>query len=144
MIIPPKDRPIDRVLGKLPDCKASGKGWVACCPAHDDHNPSLSITEGEGGKVLLKCHADCETEAVLSAIQLTFADLSPAAEASSRTDSQRVNGESRKEVAVYTYRDEQGKVLSQVVRFEPRTLSAATQNRRRLDLQRQGRADCSL
>jgi len=29
------------------DAKANGKGWTACCPAHDDTTPSLSIGENE-------------------------------------------------------------------------------------------------
>ena len=27
--------------------RKQGKGWQACCPAHEDKNPSLSITDGE-------------------------------------------------------------------------------------------------
>jgi len=37
---------------------------MACCPAHDDTNPSLSITETTDGKLLWKCHAGCSQEAV--------------------------------------------------------------------------------
>ncbi len=44
--------PIELVLSKLPDAKPSGKGSIARCPAHDDKNPSLSITEGDGGRAL--------------------------------------------------------------------------------------------
>jgi hypothetical protein len=33
----------------------SGKGWIAKCPCHDDKRPSLSITEGEDGRLLLNC-----------------------------------------------------------------------------------------
>jgi hypothetical protein len=32
-----------------------GKGWMACCPAHDDDEPSLSIDDAYDGKVLLYC-----------------------------------------------------------------------------------------
>ncbi len=35
-------------------------GWMARCPAHDDRKPSLSIREGDHGKVLVCCHAGCE------------------------------------------------------------------------------------
>jgi hypothetical protein len=31
------------------------------CPAHDDRAPSLSISEGDDGRTLLKCHAGCST-----------------------------------------------------------------------------------
>lgn len=49
--------------------KRSGSGYVACCPAHDDKNPSLSISEGAGGKVLYRCHAGCEQSALLAAVR---------------------------------------------------------------------------
>ena len=37
---------------------------IACCPAHDDNNPSLSITETADGKLLWHCFAGCSQEAV--------------------------------------------------------------------------------
>src|SRR6266851_2738687 len=38
------------------------------CPAHDDRNPSLSVTEPEG-KVLLKCFAGCTQDAVIEELR---------------------------------------------------------------------------
>jgi hypothetical protein len=46
----------------------------AQCPAHEDHGPSLAITQIEG-QALIYCHARCRTEDVLTAIGLTLADL---------------------------------------------------------------------
>ena len=51
--------------------------YVSRCPAHDDRSPSLSIKDGDDGRVLIHCFAGCETEDVLSAVGLTFADLMP-------------------------------------------------------------------
>jgi hypothetical protein len=48
--------------------KRSGDGWMAKCPAHDDHNPSLSVTL-KLGKVLLHCHSGCTQEAVVDALR---------------------------------------------------------------------------
>jgi len=45
------------VLDKLDGVRRSGSGHAARCPAHDDRHASLSVGEGEGGRVLLKCHA---------------------------------------------------------------------------------------
>ena len=42
---------------------------MACCPAHDDTNPSLSITETPDGKLLWHCHAGCSQEAVQQALE---------------------------------------------------------------------------
>ncbi|MNZ21162.1 DNA primase [compost metagenome] len=70
--------PIDLVLSRLDKVKAAGAGkWKACCPAHDDRDPSLSIREADDGKVLLHCWAGCFTADVLAAIGLTVRDLFP-------------------------------------------------------------------
>lgn len=77
--------PIDVVLARLDKVKTSGAGkWKACCPAHDDSTPSLSIREADDGKVLLHCWAGCFTEDVLAAIGLTVRDLFPAVHGNSR------------------------------------------------------------
>ena len=70
-------QPIEKVLSRLPNRKATGTGFSACCPAHDDHNPSLSITEAENGAVLLKCFAGCSTGQVVAALGLRKVDLFP-------------------------------------------------------------------
>lgn len=62
-------------LTLLPDAKKSGSGWSACCPAHDDRQPSLSIAEGDDGRVLLKCHAGCPVDAICAALGLKPTDL---------------------------------------------------------------------
>ena len=43
-----------RTIAKALGGRKAGAGWMARCPAHDDHEPSLSITPGEDGKVLLR------------------------------------------------------------------------------------------
>jgi len=42
---------------------------TACCPAHEDRNPSLQISDGEAA-ILLKCHAGCETRDVINALKV--------------------------------------------------------------------------
>lgn len=49
--------------------KANGHGWTARCICHEDTTPSLSIAEGDGGKVLVKCHAGCEQSALVNALR---------------------------------------------------------------------------
>jgi hypothetical protein len=55
----------------------SGNGWIAKCPAHDDHNPSLCINPGRGGNTLVKCHAGCSLDQILPAVGLRKRDLFP-------------------------------------------------------------------
>lgn len=54
--------------------KKSGGGWVARCPAHDDHDPSLKIDVSADGTVLLCCHAHCEQQAVFDAVRNLVGD----------------------------------------------------------------------
>jgi hypothetical protein len=39
---------------------------MACCPAHDDRNPSLSVRRAPDGRVLVHCFAGCSLDAVLA------------------------------------------------------------------------------
>jgi hypothetical protein len=48
--------------------KRSGAGYLACCPAHDDRNPSLRISDGDNGKVIVNCKAGCSQDAVIAAL----------------------------------------------------------------------------
>jgi hypothetical protein len=54
-------------------CERRGS-WTVSCPAHEDHDPSLTIT-ATGDKVLLHCFAGCEVVAICAAIGITVEDL---------------------------------------------------------------------
>lgn len=56
------------VASRLKKPKKSGSNWVACCPAHEDSTPSLSISDGDKG-IVVHCHAGCSQESVLNAIE---------------------------------------------------------------------------
>lgn len=49
--------------------RRAGKSWLACCPAHDDRNPSLTITDGDDGRTLVHCFSGCPQEAVIEALR---------------------------------------------------------------------------
>ncbi len=72
--------PSDVVVAFLAQCegvRSRADGWTARCPAHKDRSPSLSITAGDDGRVLLYCHAGCSTKAVVRALRLNLRDLFP-------------------------------------------------------------------
>ncbi len=45
-----------------------GKG-TACCPAHRDRSPSLSLADGADGRLLLYCHAGCTFGDIVDALR---------------------------------------------------------------------------
>lgn len=59
--------PIGTIVSAL-NAKRSGSNWMALCPAHDDRNPSLSISD-KNGKVLVNCLAGCSQESVIAALR---------------------------------------------------------------------------
>lgn len=97
---------IDDFLTKFDQQTPAGQGFNVMCPAHDDNRSSLNVAEGDDGRILLKCYADCSTEAVLAALGLGWPDLFPGG----------VTNYNEPE-AVYSYTDEVGNELYQAVRF---------------------------
>lgn len=96
---------VKEILPKLKNVKTTHNGWMALCPAHEDQKQSLSIGEKEG-KVLFNCFAGCAYAEITAALGV----------------SQNGNGNTsnRKIAAVYDYTDENGNLLYQNVRFEPK------------------------
>jgi hypothetical protein len=70
--------PVETLLSCLDKVKRTGQDrWIACCPAHGDKSPSLTIRELDDGRVLLHCFAGCDTASVLAAAGLDMTDLYP-------------------------------------------------------------------
>lgn len=68
----------DLVLSHLSKVRKMGPDrWIACCPAHQDKTPSLSIRETSDGRVLLHCWTGCGAAEILEAIGLEFDALFP-------------------------------------------------------------------
>lgn len=62
-------------LSLLERVRPRGQGkWSACCPAHSDRHPSLSITEGDKG-LLVRCWSGCTVESICLAVGLRLTDL---------------------------------------------------------------------
>lgn len=127
--------PMARVLSLVRGIKPAGHGWKAQCPAHDDKTPSLSITQGDNGCVLLKCHAGCETRAVVAALGLKESDLFEPTErarttprpkpvkevrsfASAKEAADAYRATHKKETARWVYRDADGAPVGLVMRWD--------------------------
>lgn len=59
------------------------------CQAHDDRNMSGSWRECDDGRLLIRCHAGCESSEILSAVGLTLSDLFPDGPRSGRAKPQK-------------------------------------------------------
>jgi hypothetical protein len=70
-------KPLQQVLELLEGVRPGTNGYTALCPAHDDTKPSLSVSEADGGKVLLKCFAGCDTQDIVEVLGLDMTDLFP-------------------------------------------------------------------
>ena len=47
-------KPVDHVLKQLEGVRQCNSAWKAVCLAHADREPSLSVTEGDDGRALVK------------------------------------------------------------------------------------------
>ncbi len=55
-------------------CTSSGDGYSACCPAHDDNNPSFSFAV-KNDRVVFHCAAGCSPDSIVAALGIEWADF---------------------------------------------------------------------
>lgn len=104
---------IKNILALLKNVKQDGNGYMACCPAHDDRKASLSISTGDDGRILIYCHAGCCVEDIIAAMGIEMKDLFP----------QTAKKSKREIECVYDYKDANGKLIYQAVRFKPKSFA---------------------
>ena len=125
---------IEDFLSQLQGVVETGAGkWSACCPAHDDSNPSMSVTVGDNGGILVHCHAGCSPESIVGAMGLKMSDLmkdsprrgrEPGKKKSAKADdaplpsfkAPKKKRDYGKKVAEYDYQDAEGKAIYRVER----------------------------
>src|SRR5499427_7483564 len=98
---------LDEFIDRSTGVKRHGRNYEARCPAHDDRHSSLSISEGDDGRILLNCFAGCQASAICAAMGLSLGDLFPSG---GKLDNKIPD-------AVYVYTDERGSALFEVVRY---------------------------
>ena len=53
------------MIEALPGGRWHGSYGTVCCPCHEDHNPSLSISDGQDGRLLVNCFVGCDPVDIL-------------------------------------------------------------------------------
>ena len=99
------------VLAKLPDAKQSGDEWIASCLCSGHKTPAGHLTiKDTGSKALAFCHGEKHNQK----------DICESLHYDSLTYSNNGNGHEAKIITEYDYTDADGKLLYQVVRYDPK------------------------
>lgn len=99
-------------LGEVTGYAPPREGGAWRCPAHDDRNPSMTVSNGDG-RVLVNCHSQrCSFGEIRDALGLADSDFFD--------NPQRRTSNRARIVATYGYTDEAGALLFEVVRFDPK------------------------
>lgn len=105
---------VEQILERLKEVKAISHGWIALCPAHEDHNRSLKV-DVVNGRTLVKCHAGCDQRSVITAIG---PELFNGAAKARNGNGKGADRENLEKVAEYTYSDRNGKPVFFRDRYE--------------------------
>ena len=116
----------------------NGNDWKAQCPAHEDKNPSLTLSEGDGGKVLVTCWAGCTFDEIRLSLDLG----KPASDVAVSTRTQSGRGSRPRKpqplptvgqkwgdssvAGVWVYFDERGEPAQASLRLEPKSFRHMT------------------
>jgi AAA domain len=60
----------------LPRPRKTDRGWECCCPAHDDHSPSLGVRVGDDQPLVVSCQAGCELYEIAEALRIDVSEFS--------------------------------------------------------------------
>jgi len=102
----------ERCAALLKKPQKTPTGWKACCPAHDDRNPSLFLADGKDGLALV-CYAGCSYRDIAQALEANGAQLSRKTEGIPEEHFQL--GEYHQH---WDYRDAYGQVIMRVCRWQ--------------------------
>jgi putative DNA primase/helicase len=56
-------------IGRALVGRKNGRQWMVRCVAHPDRTPSLALRDGNGGRLLVHCHAGCQAVDVLAELR---------------------------------------------------------------------------
>lgn len=117
---------IAHAIGEGKEHQNGDGSWNTVCPAHSDKGPSLTVSSGQGGRLLVHCHAGCQQTAVIDALKRL--DLWPRpkrnwvaqkhAPAGTARPSQIKHPRLGVASASWEYRDLEGRLVGYISRFE--------------------------
>lgn len=112
---------LEDFLALLHGVKPSNNGFLACCPSHKDDKQSLSVKEGDDGRILVNCFAECEPEEIVNALGLNMSDLFSSSNGRGDHHLDRPSKSTKSNIeAVYDYHDKDGNLPYQVLRMNPK------------------------
>ncbi len=106
-------KPLEDFLSRLSGVRSVNGHYKACCPAHDDHDPSLEVGWSEDREtVWFRCWSQgCDKLAILKKLDLRWENL--------YLNGNGHEGDGRI-VAIYDYTSPTGDLLHQTIRYEPK------------------------
>ncbi len=101
----------EELAQRLGKTRTHHTGIMAQCPAHEDKEPSLNISEADG-KLLLHCHSGCSQDDVIDALRSR--DLWPRSKKTGRKSSKQ----KRTLIQTFDYEDENGNLRFSALKFD--------------------------
>ena len=106
-----------------PDLRQHGAEWRGKCPLHSGRRDSFAVSPASG---VWCCHSECGRGGSLIDFEMkrTGCSFPDALKAAQQIVGRPVGGNgSRRIIAIYSYRDECGKLLFEVCRYHPKSFS---------------------
>lgn len=121
---------LEEMAGVLDKAHLKSGMLRACCPAHGGEDPNLSLTYGDDGKLLARCHSHhCDFKDIMAAIRQKLGILTPEdsvvdithkgrrlGDAGSKNDAVERGVRHIPDRTIWKLRDEQGKLVALHVR----------------------------
>ena len=116
-------------VSRFQKSRKTARGVMVACPHHDDNpkTPSLAISRGKDGGVLVKCFAGCTAEEVVGSLGLKMKDLFagemavPFTVPTAVESSKPVSNEKPLIEKIYSYQDANGDEVYQALRMTPKS-----------------------
>jgi KaiC/GvpD/RAD55 family RecA-like ATPase len=107
----------------------SGRGFKLFCPLHDGHSAALAISEAANGRILIHCHAGCDTGDILRTVGMEWRDFYGDGARSPQTARQEASGATKAEPPVQSPSPQSLAEFCKQRRLDPERLASRWQVR---------------